>query len=136
MKVSLTLKKVNSEFIQKIVEVSGVNVFACYQCGRCSASCPLVEEMDILPNQMVRLVQLGNEEVLNTATPWICATCFSCTARCPLGIDIAKLAEALRSISLRKNIDKVKINQISFDELMKLPQIALVSNFRKNTSVS
>jgi heterodisulfide reductase subunit C len=91
--------------------------------------------MDLLPNQVIRLAQLGEiEEVLKSNTIWLCASCFTCGVRCPKGVDLAKIMEALRQIILRKNIDKISLRQIKKEELEELPQIALVSAFRKATA--
>lgn len=121
--------------IDKVSELSEQNLYSCYQCGKCSGGCPAVSEMDLLPNQVIRLLQLGMpEDASNANTMWICASCFTCTVRCPKGVDIAKIMEALRQISLRKNVDYVEVREISAKEISILPQIALVSNFRKQTA--
>ena len=121
--------------IAKIEELSGENLYACYQCGKCSAGCPAISSMDILPNQIIKLLQVGyTDDALKSKTIWICASCFTCTARCPKGVDLAKVMEALRQIVLRKNIDYTKVRELSQKEIAELPQIALVSNFRKQTA--
>ena len=118
---------------KKVEELSGQNVFSCYQCGRCSAGCPMVSEMDVMPSNVMRSLQLGDTEVLEKNTFWVCATCYTCDVRCPKDIDIAKVMEALRQIKLRKNVNHVDLKEISTDD-DELPQIALIANLRKNTS--
>lgn len=93
----------------------------------------MVDGMDITPAQMMRLVQLGRREVLESKAMWICASCFACTVRCPRGLDLSKVAEALRQIQLRQAIDHIDIKSIPKDEIERLPQIALVSGCRKFT---
>ena len=44
---------------QTVADLAHTNVQACYQCGKCSAGCPVADKMDLLPNQLVRLVQMG-----------------------------------------------------------------------------
>lgn len=89
--------------------------------------------MDILPNQVLRLVQLGQEkEVLDCKSIWICSSCFTCQARCPKGVSITKIMEAIRLLTLRKNIDHVKVEELE-EGKEGIPQIALVCSFRKNT---
>lgn len=121
--------------IDKISDLSEQNLYGCYQCGKCSGGCPSVSQMDILPNEVIRLLQTRRvEDVLNCKTIWICAACFTCTVRCPRGIDLAKIMESLRQIHLRKNVDHIRIREISKEEITKLPQVALVANFRKQTA--
>lgn len=128
-------KKLKSEFVKKIKELSGQNLYVCYQCGKCSAGCPIVDSMDILPNQIARLIQLGEEKtVLDSKTIWLCAACLQCMSRCPKGVDIAKVMDACRTILLRKGLDKFKIIELPEDFINKIPQQALVSMFRKYTS--
>ena len=91
--------------------------------------------MDLLPNQIMRLIQLGLEEdITNANTIWLCASCLTCTVRCPKGVDIARVMEALRLVTLRKNVNIVEPSKLSPETVAELPQIALVSGFRKHTS--
>jgi heterodisulfide reductase subunit C len=126
--------KTDREFLDRVQELSGENLNECYQCGTCTAGCPFAEEMDILPERIIRLTILGEKErVLSAKTPWICAACFTCAVRCPRGLDIAKIMEAIRQIKLRKRkeVDETKVEKI--EDIEHLPQAALVSNFRKQT---
>ena len=124
-----------ANLIDKISELSGQNLYACYQCGKCSGGCPSVTQMEILPNQVIRLLQIGlPEAALRYNTIWICASCYTCTVRCPRGIDLSKIMEALRQVNSRGNIDYTKIKEIKEEEIYILPQIALVANFRKQTA--
>ncbi|MBE0479285.1 4Fe-4S dicluster domain-containing protein [Candidatus Aerophobetes bacterium] len=135
MRINLSINKTQSRFLDKVESLSGENIYACYQCGKCSAGCPGISKMDLFPSEIIRLIQFGEEEeVLESKTPWICASCFTCTIRCPKGVDLSKVMEAVRQIILRKNIDHVSPLSISKKMLSQLPQIALVSSFRKFTS--
>jgi len=128
-------ERIESALAKKVLELSGVNPYTCYQCGKCSAGCPSISLMELTPNQVIRYIQMGDiESALDSNTIWICATCFTCTVRCPKGVDLAKLMEALRQIRLRKNVDRVEVRGISKEEIRVLPQIALVSSFRKQTA--
>ncbi|UCG31211.1 MAG: 4Fe-4S dicluster domain-containing protein [candidate division WOR-3 bacterium] len=123
----------NEKFLKKVNELSGQVITLCEQCGTCSGGCPLVTEMDITPSQMMRIVQLGQKEVLDYKAIWVCASCFTCTVRCPRQIDVSKVAEALRQIILRQAVDHIDIKAIPKEEIACLPQIALVSACRKFT---
>ncbi len=135
MRKNLSRKKIRDPFIQKVQELSGQNLLVCYQCGKCSAGCPAVSKMDILPNQVIRYAQLGfKEELLQSRSIWICASCMTCNTRCPKGIKIAEVFEAIRQIILRKRQDHVQIGKLTDLEKEEVPPIALISNFRKFTS--
>jgi heterodisulfide reductase subunit C len=133
MSKKIAISSENEEFLAKVAKLSGQVITLCDQCGTCSAGCPMVEEMDITPSQMMRMVQLGERDVLESKALWLCASCYTCTVRCPRGLDLSKVAEALRQIILRQSIDYIKINDIPRNELVELPQIALVSGMRKFT---
>ena len=129
-----TFKPENASFKAKIEELSGENIDLCFQCGGCSSGCPLTEEMDLLPSTVMRYAQLGIEEALESTTIWVCSTCFNCEVRCPRGIDIANVMEALRQTVLRAKYDRVSLDDLTPEELRELPQIAIISNLRKLTA--
>ena len=116
-----------------IREISGVNPLKCMKCGKCSASCPSYNEMDIKPHQFVSYVQNENIEALvNSKSLWKCLSCFACVERCPRGVEPANVVEALRVTLLRRQGE----NYITADDIPgllddKLPQQAIVSAFRK-----
>ncbi len=134
MPKTIVLDKKSVDFLKKITDLSGETITLCDQCGTCSGGCPVVEDMDITPSQLMRMVLIGDQTVMQTKTMWLCATCNTCTVRCPRMLDVSKVAEALRQVTLRQSINKVKIDEISKEDLSELPQIALVAAFRKLTS--
>ena len=84
----------------EIFQISGEKIQNCFQCQKCSAGCPLNFAMDILPNQLFRHIQYGHrDKVLSAKSIWLCASCHTCSVRCPNSIDIAKVMDTLRSIS-------------------------------------
>jgi len=100
--IALEQKAIES-FAQEVERAGGGAVAECYQCGKCSAGCPVAAFMDLLPHQVVRCVQLGiRDEVLKSRTIWVCASCQTCTTRCPKEFEIARLMDILREISLRE----------------------------------
>ena len=135
MRVNISRQKIKDPFVLKVQKLSGQNLLACYQCGKCSAGCPAVAQMDILPNQIIRFAQLGfKDELLDSRSIWICESCFMCNSRCPKGINIAEVIEVLRQILLRKREDHLKVERMSGDEKEDVPPIALISSMRKFTS--
>lgn len=135
MRTEITPEKLHSDFVKKVEEISGQTLMSCYQCGKCSAGCPLAFAMDLLPNQVIRLVQLGlQEDIAKSKAIWVCASCITCGVRCPRGVDLSRVMEALRLLSLRNKYDFVDIPEIAPETVADLPQVALVSGFRKHTA--
>ena len=125
----------DEEFIRKLEEVSGENVHKCMQCGTCTGGCPMTDKMDMPPRQIMLLSHLGlKNKVTESNTVWLCATCNACYARCPRGLELPKIMEAIRQLTLRENVNRVEPNDIPADVIKEMPQIAIVSCFRKNTS--
>ncbi len=131
MRTQISIDKVQGPFVQQVEEISGQDLLACNQCGKCSAGCPVVAMMDILPSQVIRMAQLGMEEVLESNTIWICASCLTCVTRCPKGVDLPRLMEALRQIALRKGIAQLDLNTLPAELLQEMPQLAIVGGCRK-----
>ncbi len=135
MRIRISRDNVRNSFVKKLEELSGQNLLSCYQCGKCSAGCPVVSDMDILPSQIIRYAQMGlAEELFQSKAIWICASCFTCNTRCPKGINIAEVIEAIRQILLRKGEDRLKIKEVSEDEIGEIPPIAIISSMRKLSS--
>lgn len=92
-------------FLEEVIDVSKVDIRSCYQCRKCSAGCPVVSAMDIIPNQVIRQIQYGRrEQVLTSGSIWICASCHTCSVRCPNDIDFAKVMDSLRHLALRSGV--------------------------------
>ncbi len=82
-----------------------LNAQDCYQCQKCSAGCPVAFAMDYRPNQVMQMISLGlKERLLISKTIWVCASCYTCTTRCPNDIDIAGVMDALRQEATRKGV--------------------------------
>jgi heterodisulfide reductase subunit C len=119
------------DFITKIISLSQQNVFLCNICGKCTAGCPIATTMDIKPHEVIRLVQMGEKNVLNAKTIWLCASCLICASRCPRKIDLPKVMEALRTTILASGFDFLKYNS----DLSEYPLQALVAARSKFSSV-
>jgi Fe-S oxidoreductase len=81
--------------VRAVEKRSGQNVYACYQCGKCTAGCPF----SLAPQQVMRFLQLGQPEAaLTHATTWDCASCMTCQTACPKGVSPARVQRALRTL--------------------------------------
>lgn len=114
-------------------EISGVDPYKCMKCGKCSATCPAFNEMDIKPHQFVSYV-LNNdiESLVNSKSLWKCLSCFACIERCPRDVKPGKLIDAARQVLIRQKGE----GYLSPDEIPELldpelPQQLLVSAFRR-----
>lgn len=120
-----------SEVVEKIISISGRNPYLCYQCGMCSATCPMAEYMDLLPHQIIRHVQLGRKDIDRIESVWLCVSCMACVDKCPRHVDPGIIFEAIRLLTLRKGIDKA--NYWKLTSLEEAPSMALVALSRKMT---
>ena len=118
---------------EEIREISGVDPYKCMKCGKCSASCPSFNEMDIKPHQFVSYVLRDDiESLVQSKSLWKCLSCFACVERCPRDVKPGKLIDAARQI-----VESEKGgNYLSPDEIPslldpELPQQLLVSAFRR-----
>ncbi len=114
--------------LARVEKEAGTSINLCYQCGKCSAGCPVAFAMDYTPRQVIRLLQLNLiDEALNAESIWICATCETCSTRCPREVDITSLMDALRREALRQGIVKDKkvaiFNQAFLDGVRKYGRV-------------
>lgn len=99
----------------------------CYQCGKCTAGCPVAAAVDMTPNQVVRALQLGNFEIaMASDTIWACVSCQTCSTRCPQSVDCAGIMDALREVSLERGFaSPAQKTVVAF-------QRAFLNNIRRN----
>ena len=118
---------------EKIKEISGVNPLKCMKCGKCSATCPAFNEMDIKPHQFVSYVQNGDIEALaNSESLWKCLSCFACVERCPRDVQPGRLIDAARQLVVRTK-GQTGLSPEEIPELLDpdMPQQLLMSAFRR-----
>jgi len=106
-----------NESLKQLVEHAvGVEIQTCYQCGKCTAGCPLNEEMDLMPNQILRMLQAeypGYEnELLSSTSIWLCLACDTCYSRCPQEVKLPHIMDFLRQESIRRNLVNPKAKNI------------------------
>ena len=94
------------DFLEEIAALpEGERVLSCLQCGTCSGTCPVANLMDYAPRQIFAMIRAGmKKDVLGSLTPWMCASCYECTVKCPAQIKITEIMYALKREALRRGL--------------------------------
>lgn len=101
----------SADILEKILKDANVDTKDCYQCGKCSAGCPVAPLADMTPREVIRNLQLGlTEPVLASNMPWFCIGCGMCLARCPQCVDLPNLMLSCRKQA--KNHGLVPIKEV------------------------
>ena len=88
-------------FAAEVQDRSGQPLARCYQCRRCTAGCPTVAWYEWPNHAVVRMIQRGRkDELLGSRTIWMCVGCDTCGARCPNGIYLGPVMDALREMAV------------------------------------
>lgn len=107
------------------------SVANCYQCGKCTAGCPVADQMDAVPNQILRWVQLKQtDRAARCLGIWYCVSCQTCSARCPQSVDCAGVMDVLRQQAFEQGIaPKEQQRIVAF-------QRAFLDNIRRNGRIN
>ena len=116
----------------QLLRLADTDVSRGVQCGRCSATCPMGDKMDLLPSRMVwELINGNGEEMLAARSPWICLSCMACQQRCPRGVSPCAVMEAVRLLVIRQQGGNKLTAEALENYPADMPQQALVAAFRK-----
>jgi heterodisulfide reductase subunit D len=89
-----------SDLAREIAGKLADNAYLCYHCAKCTCGCPLTEEFDLAPNQVMRALQFSRgERVLNSKTLWRCLGCDLCGAHCPNELHVGNVIVAIRQLA-------------------------------------
>jgi heterodisulfide reductase subunit C len=93
-------------FIDEVCSIPGGEAIrSCIQCGMCTGSCPTASKWDYPPRQVIAMVRAGlREELLSSNSMWFCASCYTCTVRCPRDIKPADIMHALEILAIRSGL--------------------------------
>ena len=105
-------------FLEEVNEkIDGVPIQRCYHCRKCTAGCPMASAMEHNPNRVIRMIQMDRqEEVLASATIWLCVSCETCITRCPNEVDIARMMDVLRQMAIETGVGAKEKNILRFHE--------------------
>ena len=108
----------DTSFLSLINTHSSQQVQLCFHCHKCTAGCPVVQEMEYGPDRVLRMVQLGEKErLLASHDIWLCASCETCGTRCPNEIDIARVMDALRQTAVAEAAHVAEPEALKFHRL-------------------
>ncbi len=89
--------KINPDFINDLKKFGAGDINACYNCGNCTAICPLSEGDVSFPRKMLRLSVLGAKDKMKVSLePWLCYYCGECSETCPREANPGELMMSLR----------------------------------------
>jgi heterodisulfide reductase subunit C len=110
--MAITVKKGKTEgIINAVQEASGVDVSICFQCKKCTSGCPVAKLVTCPPSEIMRRLHLdAGDELLESDILWMCVSCETCSARCPMGIDVAAVMDTLRHLALERGASKQEGN--------------------------
>jgi heterodisulfide reductase subunit C len=102
---SLKTTKIDPNFKFEVAKMpGGESIKYCFQCGKCTATCPIRRfDKEYTPRLIIRATLLGLKDiVLSSDVIWLCATCYSCTERCPQGVKLTNIIRAIRNLAIEK----------------------------------
>lgn len=117
MPLNMTGRYMGTFLEQVNARISGTPIQRCYHCRKCTAGCPLAFAMEHNPNKIIRMIQMGEkDEVLNSATIWLCVSCETCITRCPNEVDIARMMDVLREMAIENKVAAKEANILKLHE--------------------
>lgn len=123
---------------------SSFNIEACFNCGNCTAICPISDEKEQFPRSLIRYAQLGlKDRLLSSTSMWSCAYCGDCSETCPRDADPGELVMALRRwamseydvTGISKLIYKKKWGGILYMSMIAILAFALIFLFGDPTKI-
>lgn len=106
------------QFREEVLALCGEDASRCVQCGKCTASCPIAPEMDLKPSQVLRYIQINSKRrVLECSTIWLCASCETCSFRCPEKIEIGTIMDTLRKMAIEEGLAAGQKQIVAFDRI-------------------
>ncbi len=91
-----------SALLERLLDVEKLKY--CYECGICTASCPM---MELLPKQynpraLLQRIFLDLSSVLREEELWLCAWCYRCYRRCPQRLRLPEIFLAVRKLAVKE----------------------------------
>jgi heterodisulfide reductase subunit C len=105
-KLSIKEADLRTAFLNSVRLIPGGDkIKSCLQCGTCTGSCPLSYLMDITPRELIALFRAGDiDTIMRSRTIWVCASCYSCQARCPASIKVTDIIYSLKRMAMNRKV--------------------------------
>lgn len=107
LKETIRSSRLDRNFPKEVMKHhGGEKLLLCYLCGSCAGGCPVTTlTTDYNPRQIVRMASLGlKDNVLKSNSLWLCTACFTCTDRCPQGLEVASIIRVIRNMAAEQGI--------------------------------
>ena len=89
--------------MKRLKKFGAFDVDACFDCGNCTAVCPLSNGKTAFPRRMITYAQQGLEErLLATPDMWLCDYCGECTETCPREAEPSEFMMAARRFAISR----------------------------------
>ena len=120
--------RVDPDFIYEIKEYGAVGIEKCFNCGNCTAICPLTSDEYPFPRNMIRMVQVGQKESLKQKIdPWLCYYCGECSDTCPRQAEPGEFMASARRYAIA-SLDPTGISRLLYrSKLFTLVFITILS---------
>jgi heterodisulfide reductase subunit C2 len=117
MTIKISNKSQKQALLPRVQEMSGIDLSVCYQCKKCTGGCPVAKLSKFPPSEIIRRLHLGaGEELLDADFIWLCLSCGTCYARCPMKIDFASVVDSLKHLAIEKGKTKPEGSVPLFNE--------------------
>lgn len=95
--------QVDPTLMKRLKQFGAFDVSACFNCGNCTAVCPLSSESTAFPRKMITYAQQGLEgKLLETPDMWLCDYCAECSKTCPRQAQPSEFMMAVRRFAVSK----------------------------------
>ena len=91
------MNRVDPTLLHELKEYGAVGIEKCFNCGNCTAICPLASDEYAFPRSVIRRAQIGEKERMKSQLdPWLCYYCGDCSETCPKGAEPGETMMAAR----------------------------------------
>jgi heterodisulfide reductase subunit C len=117
----ITPDQIDTNFMEEVLKMpDGDKIHSCFQCGVCSGSCPILFAMDYTPRQISEMIHIGlRKAVLSSATIWLCSTCYMCYERCPQGVKLTDVFNAIKNKAVEEGYTAPSVYERMGRQLLK-----------------